>query len=78
MEHERLAYESGRESVLDSVATFEQWKRLDDTVYGLRAMLDDARSMRRRDVAILSDAFGILRELLLIRPDDSGGPKECR
>jgi hypothetical protein len=61
-----------------SLATPEQWQRLDNTVYGLRAMLDDARSMRRRDVAILSDAFGFCRELLLRRPAEFGGPRECR
>jgi hypothetical protein len=60
------------------LATPDQWRRLDDTVYGLRAMLDDARSMRRRDVAILSDAFSFCRELLLRRPAEFGGPRECR
>jgi hypothetical protein len=60
------------------LAAREQWERLDDTVDGLRAMLDDARSMRRRDVAILSDAFGFCRELLLRRPAEYGGPRECR
>jgi hypothetical protein len=60
------------------LATPDQWERLPDTVYGLRAMLDDARSMRRRDVAILSDAFGFCRELLLRRPAEFGGPRECR
>ena len=61
-----------------AIASREQWERLPDTVYGLRTMLDDARSMRRSDVAILSDAFGILRELLLRRPAEFGGPRECR
>jgi hypothetical protein len=56
----------------------EQWRRLDDTVYSLRGMLDQAGSMKRADIAVLSDAFGILRELLLRRPAEFGGPRECR
>jgi hypothetical protein len=67
-----------QQAFLDALATPQQWERLPDTVYGLRAMLDDARSMRRRDVAILSDAFGFCRELLKRRPAEYGGPKECR
>jgi hypothetical protein len=73
-----VAAENFARLMTKSLATPEQWQRLDNTVYGLRAMLDDARSMRRRDVAILSDAFGFCRELLLRRPAEFGGPRECR
>jgi hypothetical protein len=72
-----IEYVTRQQAVAD-LATPERRERLDDTVYGLRAMLDDARSMRHRDVAILSDAFGFCRELLLRRPAEFGGPKECR
>lgn len=65
-------------SAIAGLGTKDQWERLDDTVYGLRAMLDDARSMRRRDVATLTDAFGFCRELLKVRPAEYGGPRECR
>jgi hypothetical protein len=51
---------------------------LPDVVYSLRAMLDGAGNMKRADIAVLSDAFGILRELLLRRPAEFGGPRECR
>jgi hypothetical protein len=64
--------------LLGQLASPVQWGRLDDVVYSLRGMLDGAGSMKRADVVVLSDAFGILRELLLRRPAEYGGPKECR
>lgn len=72
------AAESFKRLMTSGLASPEQWQRLPDTVYALRGMLDGAGNMRRADVAILSDAFGILRELLLRRPVEFGGPRECR
>lgn len=63
---------------LPSVASPDQWQRLPDTVYGLIGMLSRAGSMRREDIAILSDALGICREVLRRRPAEFGGPRECR
>jgi hypothetical protein len=82
--------EIGMNQAVDAMRTFaeevavarlaspEQWERLPDVVYSLRGMLDGAGSMKRADIAVLSDAFGILRELLLRRPAEYGGPRECR
>lgn len=63
---------------ISGLASRGQWERLPDVVYSLRGMLDGAGSMKRADIAVLSDAFGILRELLLRRPAEYGGPRECR
>jgi hypothetical protein len=60
------------------LAVPDQWRRLPDTVYGLIGMLSKAGSMRHEEIAILSDALGICRELLLRRPAEYGGPRECR
>lgn len=69
---------SGQAEVIAQLATPDQWQRLPDTVYGLIGLLNKAGSMRHEDIAILSDALGICRDLLLRRPAEYGGPRECR
>lgn len=73
-----LTGQTAARHAISQLAGPDQWGRLADTVYSLRGMLDGAGFMKRADVAILSDALGILRELLLRRPVEFGGPRECR
>lgn len=58
--------------------TDEQWKELPDAAYSIVAMLMWHGSKPREDVATLTLALSVMREVLKRRPAEFGGPMEVR
>lgn len=55
-----------------------QWKHMPDAAYGLLGMLAWFGSGSREDVATLTLALSVMREVLKRRPAEFGGPMEVR
>jgi hypothetical protein len=58
--------------------TPDQWQHMPDAAYGLLGMLQWHESGSREDVATLTLALSIMREVLKRRPAEHGGPMEVR